>query len=688
MREAKSFCRLCFGRCSLRVIVEGERIVKVEKDPEPLPGREGICPKGLALPELLYHPDRLKYPLKRAGERGEGKWKRISWDEALNIVGSKSGELKAKFGPESVVIGLGQPRGLELAFAHRLASTFGTPNVVTPGHICHVPGEIATTYTFGSGCYADPDGLPKCMVLWGNNLPQTFSGSLSLSQFRSALDNGAKLIVIDPRKTSLTSQADIWLAPRPGSDGALALGLLKVILQEKLYEEEFVHQWTLGFEKLQEHLQGYSLEEIAELTWISPEQMEKTARLYAKTKPAVIQWGNALDHTTNSFQSFRAICILKAITGNLDIPGGEIVPERLPMARPGHFMLLPQFPRRPEQMIGGEFKLLARSATIPRQSVVRAVLEEKPYPVKGMLLFGTNPLLTYPDAERTYQSLLKLEFLAVAELFMTPTAALADVVLPVAANLEFDEVAPYPPFGGFALAYPKIVEPPEECWPDYKIINQLGRQLGMSEYFWEDEKEALDFILQASGMTFEEFKQRRVLQVKAEAKRYERKGFSTPSGKVEIYCQRLEEMGYNPLPYYAETAEVSSQEYPLLLTNAKLLAFYHSTGRNIATLRKLCPNPLVELNPATAVSLGLGEGDWVYIETKKGRIKQQLSLNDSLDPRVVVAAYGWWFPEEGPSGLYGWRESNLNILTQSEPPYEPALGSLNLRGIPCRVSKS
>ena len=660
----------------------------MERDPQPPPGREGLCPKGLAWPEILYHRDRLKYPLRREGARGEGKWRRISWDEALSLTAEKLSELRARYGARSVVIGLGHPKGLEMMFAHRLASAFGTPNIVSSGHICHLPGELASIYTFGSACYADPEGLPQCIVLWGNNLPETRCGSLSLSQLHSALKNGAKLIVVDPRKTGLAARADVWLRPRPGSDGALALGMLKVIVEEKLYDEEFVRRWTTGFEKLEEHLRGHSLERIAELTWVSLEQLATAARLYAITKPAVLQWGNALDHSVNSFQAFRALAILKAITGNIDLPGGEIVPQRLPLTRPGHFMLLREFPRSPGEMLSGEFKLLARSGVVTRVSATQAVLEEEPYPVKGALLFGTNPLLTYPDAQSTYQALCKLEFLAVADLFLTPSAALADVIFPVAANFEFNELAPYPPFDGFILAYPKLLEPPGECWSDYRIINQLAQRLGLGQYFWENEEEALDFILRPSGLSFEDFKEKRILQVRAESKEYERRGFQTASGKVEIYSESLEQLGYSPLPQYTEPPESFPEEYPLLLTNAKPLIYYHSTGRNLESLRKIRPEPVVELNPTTAFRLSLQEGDQVYIETRKGRIKQKLVLNPSLDPRVVFASYGWWFPEKGQAEFYGWRESNLNALTASEPPYEPAVGSLSLRGIPCRVFKT
>jgi anaerobic selenocysteine-containing dehydrogenase len=692
VEEMRSFCRLCYGRCSLRIKIEGGKVIKVEADPEDPLGRGTICAKGLAWPEILYHPDRLKYPQRRGGKRGEGKWIRISWDEALATIAAKLSGFKKDFGSESVILGLGDPKGLELTFAQRFASAFGTPNIATPGHICHIPGELASTFTFGSPCVLDNEHPARCLIIWGNNFFDTHAGGLTAGQLKNALNKGTRLIVIDPRKTAPASQTNLWLKPRPGSDGMLALGMLKTVVEEDLYDKEFVAEWTTGFDKLREHLKDYSLDRAEEISWVPKEKIKEAARLYAQTKPACVVWGNALDHSINSFQTFRTICILKALTGNLDIPGGEILQGRLPITRPGRFMLLPEFPRRAERMIGGDFKLAARSAFTPRQSAIKAILEGKPYPVKAALLFGTNPLLTYPDAKKTYDALMKLDFLVVSEFFMTPTAELADVVLPAAANFEFDEIAPYPPFAGFILAYPKIVEPPDECWSDAKIINELAKKLGLGEHFWADEREALDLILKPGGLTFEEFKKKRVLKAEKEYERYKKEGFRTPSGKVEVYSQQLKEMGYSPLPIYAESIDLSSpelaQEYPLILTNAKSASFCHSAYRNISSLRQRASEPLVKLNPETAARFGLVEGDEIFIETKEGKIRQRLSLDKDLDPRVIVADYGWWFPERGTGDLYGWAESNINVLTNLEPPYEPAIGSLYLRGFPCRVCRA
>jgi len=687
-QEFFNFCPICAGHCSIKVTVEEGKIVDVVPDMESgLPNE--LCPikKGrLSIPEILAHPDRLKYPQKRAGARGEGKWVRISWDEALDTIAEKFSDFKEKFGPESVALGLGEPKGMEFAFGQRFATVFGTPNVVTPGWCCGVPFGLASAFTCGSNCVPDEESMPSLLVLWGCNLIHTISG-IRRETVTSALESGTRLIVIDPRKIDLVSMADLWLKPRPGSDGALAMGILKVIIEEELYDQDFVANWTLGFDKLREHVRSYSLADVERATWVPRQQIEQAARLYAQVKPAAIQNGNALDQCINSFQTNRAISILRAITGNLNVPGGDIFLTPPPYTRPGRFFLLSKFPREAERAVGGEFKLAIRSAFIPAHSLVKAILEEKPYPVKAGLFMLTDPLLSYPNSEETYRALMKLDFMVVLEIFMTPTAAIADIVLPAATGLEHDTVGYWPGWYEGIRAYPKVVDPPGESWSDAKIINELAKRLGLKEYFWDDEEEALELMLQPCGLSFEDFKWKRALHPRREYKEHD---FRTRSGKVEIYSKQLEELGYSPIPRWEELSQVvePTEEYPLLLTNAKEDAYMLTGYKMIPSLRTMKAEPTVELNPETAEKAGLREGDWIYIETRTGRIAQKLSLNPELDPRVAFASFGWWFPEQGPANLYGWRKSNINMLVPNDPPYEPALGSVVLRGIPCRVCKA
>lgn len=694
-RTVRTFCsRMCSGSCGIRVTVKEGKAVKIEGDPESPINRGVLCPKGVNLLELLYHPDRLRFPQKRVGERGEGKWQRISWDEALSTIAARLQDIKQKWGSESIVLGIGTPKGLELAFVHRFASVFGLVNIISPGHICHMPRELASTFTCGASCIPDYEHPPACLVVWGSNPLQTNEGGITRVQLRPALDKEIKLLVIDPRKNPLASRADLWLKPRPASDGFLALGMIKVIVEENLCDADFVSKWTVGFDQLKEHIKTFPLERIEEITWVPREQVEQAARLYATTKPAAIQWGNALEHNSNSFQTLRAIAVLRALAGNIDIPGGDIFPPLLPLTRPADFMLLREFPRNRAKMIGKGYKIALNNLFVPSQLIVQAILEERPYPVKALLLFGSNPLLTYANALETRQALSKLDFLAVSEFFMTPTAALADIVLPAAMPLEFDEIGNYGRRYGVILCRPQAVEPLGECWSDMKVVNELAKKLGLGEYFWKDVSEALDYILKPSGLTFADLRHKGIIRGKREYRKHEKEGFRTPSGKVEIYSSQLKELGYEPLPVFAEPPETPqscpelTKEYPLVLTSAKSPYFFHSAYRNVASLRRISAEPLVEINPAAAARRGIKEGDWVYIETARGKIRQKARLNADIDPRVAIAAYGWWFPERGEAEGYGWKESNINVLTRSEPPYEPAIGSTNLRGMLCQVSKA
>jgi anaerobic selenocysteine-containing dehydrogenase len=385
--------------------------------------------------------------------------------------------------------------------------------------------------------------------------------------------------------------------------------------------------------------------------------------------------------------------ILKAISGNLDSPGGNVNRPAPPVMPPGDFVLSKSFPEKRSQLLAPQFRLAATMGFTPSQTSVKAILSGKPYPLKMMYIQGGNPLLSYANSGETFRALKRLEFLAVAEIFMTPTAQLADIVLPVATNFEFDDLGHYGLPHGFLLARPEVVDPPGECRPDSLILNELGKKLGFDEFFWPDLRSCLEEVLKPAGLDYEEFKNRGMLKGKWTARSYQRVGFRTPSKKVEIYSSRFKEWGYDPLPTLHGPGSSATHDedklpaYPFTLTSAKDPHYFHSAYRNLPTLRKISPDPLVALHPGAARKLGITEGEWVTIETPRGKIRQKAAFNAEIDPRVVIAAYGWWFPERKDLELSGWKESNLNILTENDPPYDPAIGSTNLRAIPCRVYK-
>ncbi|MGB9700002.1 MAG: molybdopterin-containing oxidoreductase family protein [Thermodesulfobacteriota bacterium] len=683
----KTFCaRMDHGGCGLLAHIQDGKIIKIEGDPECPLNRGAICAKGRAQIERLYHPDRLRYPLQRIGARGEGRWQRISWAEALTTIAEKIKEKIDQGEERSIVFAQGTPKGLELYLLIRLANVLKISHLITPGSICHMPRETGAFYTCGFFPVPDFDHPPNLVLVWGSNLYQTNEEGIMGAQLRRVRDKGAKLIVIDPRKTPLAAHADLWLRIKPGTDLALALGILKIIIEEDLVDREFVEKWTSGYQELKESLKNYSLPEISKMTWIPEKEIKEAARLYGLTKPACIQWGNALEHTINSVQCARALVILEALTGNLDRPGGNVHRPGPPVLRPGEFVLSSKFREKRERLLAPGMRLAAQMGFTPSQVIIKAILDEQPYPLKVMYVQGGNPLLSYAQAQETYQALKKLEFLAVAEIFLTPTAQLADIVLPVATNFEFDDLGHYGLPHGFILARPKLVEPLDECWPDSMIINELAKRLGQEKFFWPNLRACLDDILKPAGLNYDELKKIGYFKGDWVYRKYEEKGFPTPSGKVEIYSSKFAEWGYDPLPTYREPVTTSSDsKYPLILTSAKDAYYFHSAYRNISSLRRLSPDPKLFIHPQTAQELGIHEGEWVVIETGQGTIRQKAAFDENLHPQVVVGAYGWWFPERQDLELSGWKEANINILTDNSPPYEPTIGSTNLRAIPCRV---
>lgn len=682
--------RMDHGGCGLRVTVKEGRVVKIQGDPDSPVSHGYVCPKGLASVERLYHPDRLVHPLVREGERGEGKWREASWAEAMGILSGRILEAVRDGGAESVLFGQGAPKGLEFFLLMRLANVLGSPNVAGPQNVCHMPREIAASITCGFWTEVDYDHPPSCIVLWGSNLDQTNEEGTISSRLRRALDKGSRLIVVDPRPTRMARRADVWLRLRPGTDAALAMGMMRAMVDRDLHDAGFVREWTVGFPELRERLEDYPLSRVEELTWVPAEEITKAVTLYAEAKPAAVQWGNALEHTVGSHQAIRAVLSLVAISGNLEVPGGN-VRSTMPCAMPLRDFVLPrQIPDRRKRMISGPWGLHPMLATVPVQMAIRALLEGEPYPVKAVYLQGTNPMISYPDSRRVMDALERVGFLAVADLFMTPTAAMADLVLPVATNFEYDDIGHYGMVQGMLLARPKLVDPPGEAWSDLKILNELGKALGLGEHFWDDEAEILRAVLAPSGLDYRAFCDKGVLMGERRYRSYLEGGFKTPSGKVELLSSQLHGMGLDPLPGYEDPIawpDRGSEEYKFVMTSAKDPVFFHSGYRQIGSLRAISKDPEIEMAPETASGLGIEEGDWVRIRTPRGEIRQRAKVVPGMDPRVVSAAYGWWYPERDPRELFGWRESNINVLTSMEPPYNPVVASVNLRAIPCAVEK-
>ena len=696
----KSTCRMCHGVCGVLVHIKDNRVVKVSGDPDCPTSLGYTCAKGRASPELLYHPDRLKFPLKRAGAKGENKWQRISWEEALDTIASEFLKVKHEYGVQSIASfqGTGRPY---MAFFVRFMNSLGTPTQSGFAHICYIPRVQSSKMTCGALPVCDYYGFggvyPKCVLVWGCNITESGAADgMCGYQLTQTIKRGAKLIVVDPRKIKIAAKADHWLQVRPGTDDALALGMLNVIIKEGLYDKDFVSKWTIGFDDFRERVESYPPERVAEITWISAEYIRAAARLYATIKPACIQWGVAVDQNINNFQTGRAILCLSAITGNLDVPGGDafwVPPANVVVQswRLNPSILGAGIPRemKAKQIDFGKYRLTSQ---VHPHEFFKAVLSEKPYPVKALFIMGSNILLSHSYSEEMIPALKKIDFTVATDLFMTPTTQLADIVLPAASWLEQDDVADIH-FAWCVLVRQKVATI-GECRDDKQIIIDLAHRLGMKDAFpWANVREYCDWVLKDSGITFEEFKKIGTLKGEMRYRKYEKEGFATPSRKVELRCSTLEKRGYDPLPYFVEPPESPYstpelfKEYPLIITTGgRTEGYFISEGRQIKSLRKLMPDPLLEINSNTARRLGIVDGDWVWIESPRGgKIKQRARLTDGIHPSVVHAQHGWWFPEKGPPD-YGFRESNANLLTGGMP-YDPHTGSESWRSFLGKVYK-
>ncbi|MBW1668908.1 MAG: molybdopterin-dependent oxidoreductase [Deltaproteobacteria bacterium] len=676
--------RMDHGGCSLLVRVKDNRIVKIKGDPNGFLNKGYICPKALALPERLNHPLRLKHPLKRAGNRGEGRWKRISWPEALNEIKDNFQKIKERYTPKAVAFGQGMPKGLELFALIRLANAFGSPNVVAVQDVCHAPREITGVHTCGFYPVVDFHHKSRLMVIWASNPPSTNEEGQVCSLLFKQIREGTELVVIDPRRTALAERAKLWLQLRPGTDNALALAFLNVIIGEKLYNRAFVEQWTHGFDELAAHVRNFTPEKISEITWVDPDLIREAARFYALSHPAAIQWGNPIEQNAHTFDTVRAIICLMAICGNLDVPGGNIQANEPEILSLGKFARADLLPAKRKEMIHAFHNTIPRMMTVPPAYFRKAVLEDTPYAVRGAYFQGANPLLSYAESRLTLNALEKLDFLAVSDIFMTPTALLADIVLPAATTFEFNDIGHYGLGHGYILARPKVVDPPEECWPDLKIINELGKLLTSPELWYEDYEGLIQEVLRPSGLSYAEFVEKGYLHGPERFRKYLSSGFRTPSTKVEISLSLARKFGLPALPNFSGLLEEDDPAYPLILTSCKSRYYLHSSYRWLETLRKYRPKPKTEIHPVTAAKHGIEEGDEVIIETRNGSIVQHAHLTDRIHPRVINTAYGWWFPEAGAASFYEWEKSNYNMLTSSEN-LGQAFGTPNLKGIGCRI---
>jgi len=767
--------------------VKNGRLVKLEGDPGGPLNLGSICEKGNAAIQYLYSPYRLTYPLKRAGERGGGKWKRISWDEALEITANRLAEIREKYGGESIAYAWGTARVVHSYPRQNFYNgVLGTPNGIGVGHICLTKTRMPVmNVTVGSipglartGILRDFDRA-NCIVAWGDTLIDSRNDGMGGMGKRLAnnLAGGCKLIVIDPVFTRAASKADIWLPIRPGTDLALALSWLNIIISEGLYDKEFVERWTNApflvcsdkrrllrqsdvlaggdphtfmvwdknsraprawnhnthyeiegvepaftgtygisladgsevdcrpvWQVLMDIVSEWNPEKAARVTWLSAGKIKESARMYARCRPACIEWGVSMSQCSRSTATNQAILHLKAITGNLDVAGGNAY-----WHVPGYRMPnTPLPPGQEEKRITGGY-VFGDSSMTPMPSahqpaVWRAAATGDPYPIRALYGESSNPLIGHEKPDRFVLKALKgLDFIVWSDITMTPSTEWADIILPVSSPFERDWV--HDAFDKGLFAGQAVIESLGESRSDFEIFRELCHRMGRADLWpWKTERELCDWKLEPLGINFEQLIETCFYPAPEVWNKHEKgllrpdkkPGYPTVSGKLEIYASRLEEAGLEPLPVFSyppESHEIAPQlakEYPyILITGSRELNFpyFHTQYHYVPWLREIQPYPPMLIHPETAGELGIEDGGWAWIETRHGRARFKANITKRIRRKVISACHAWWYPEL-PAPEHGAFESNVNVLVDPQGATDPATGTTELRGLLCKVYKA
>jgi len=781
--QVATFCALCVSRCGATATVSDGRLLAIGPDPAHPTGR-AVCVKGKAAPRIVEHPDRLLHPLRRTNPKGadDPGWVQISWDEALDTIAAKLGEIAAESGPEAVVFGSASPSTSALSdsvdWIMRLRRAFGTPNFVCSMELCGWGRFMASAYTFGApvpGAFMPDLERAGCILYWGYN--PSVSRLVHATATVDAVNRGARLVVVDPRRTGLASKAEHWLQVRPGTDAALALGLVRVLLEHGWYDEAFVRRWTNApllvreddgrllradelaqperehadraayvawdlsasapvvvdpaapghdivradlalegvfdvptvagsvrcrpvLECLRRHCEALTPEETESVTGVPAAEIVQTARTLWTSRPVAFYTWSGLEQHANTTQIIRAVNVLYALTGCLDVPGGNVLFTPVPSNPVDGWDLLGEQQRA--RTIGVQDRPLgpARFEFVTGEDFYTAALEHRPYRARALVNFGANFVMAHGDSARVRDALASLDFFVHADIFPSPTGALADIVLPVASPFETEALRIGFEVSQEAEAHVQlrqpVVAPRGEARSDVQIVFALAERLGLGKHFWDGDIDAAwRHQLAPSGLTLEALRAEPrgiSLDLTTVLRKHERAGFRTPTGLVELYSEAMAAQGQPPLPTYVEpplsprSRPDLAAEFPLVLTCAKSLRYCETQHRQVAELRRAAPDPQVEVHPDTAAARGISAGDWVRITTPYGAVRARAKLNAGLDPGVVCAQHGWsqGCDELGlaSSDPYEIGGVNLNLVLR-QAPSDPVSGSSPLRASLC-----
>ncbi len=710
-------CASCDISCNVTAEVKKGRVVRVRSSDNPI-FRDNICMKGIVAPKGFAHPQRLLQPLRRVGERGSGRWEEVGWDEAMNDIARRLRSIIEQHGPESWAVSESPWNTCtDSGLARRMMNYLGTPNFISGVALC--AGNTAAINRMTYGWFPMADFMnTECIVLFGHN-PRRNSWVPVYNQVRRAQARGAKLIVLDPRKSSSAERADLWLPLRAGTDAAMCLGWLNVILEEGLYDRAFVDKWTIGFEDLRERVSEYPVERVAAITGCDAEMIREAARMYATNGPSIIPWTPITDMQRNSTSGIRLHGILRSVCGYVDVPGGELLhgfhPDVVPESEIERHDVLsedqkakqlgadshPAFTHRGQaafrepmkRVWGHEFPNQVAGCYMANPSATfRAMAGEGPYPVKAFFALGNNTLMSFANMPLILRAMMNQDLIVVHEQFMTPTAQLADYVLPADSWLERPWL--HDSFGWSSMVRPaeKAMDPPGACESTFSFWRRLAVALDREDIVpWATLEELYDHRLEKTGMTFDEFaKTYEIFFAPAQYRKYEKRGFATPSGKVELKSSVLESLGFDPLPYFRDDPP-PNPEYPLMMFTGVREDEYFQTGhRHVPELRARKPEPILFVSPRTAKHHGVREGDWAEVSNPTGKISLLVGVRPAMPDGLVRIPHGWWKPEmkQGAGHLSGALTYSDAMLCPDDDDFlDREQGIPHLKGIPCRIRR-
>jgi anaerobic selenocysteine-containing dehydrogenase len=676
----RSICGFCHSNCGLKVHVNDGKVSRVEGDPDHPVNRGYLCPKANAIKPMLESEQRLKFPLKKT----KGGFVRISWDEALDFAAERLTKIKNEYSPETLVHMGGAP----VSYGGRdgllqFMGAYGSPNFTGASNLCAVPRTVAFLQAFGARPEPDYENT-SLAVLWASNPVNTtrFSNYAAYDGFHKIIprlkEKGAKIIVVDPARSETVSFADDWIRPNIGTDSALGLSMVHTIIEEGLYDEEFVGKWVLGFDEIRKHVETMSPEWAEKITSIPADRIREFARLYAKMDGALISDGNGLDMHTNGVDAVRVITMLIALTGNIDKPGGNVLYSIVPQNP------LPTVKSEKQGMWRQEFPLFPQTSF---PAVKESLLGEKSGRPRAMIVHHANPVLVQANQERTKEALRKLEFLMVLDIFPTGTTEMADLVLPAAADLEAVDYRAYSSSkGGFLALREKVVEPLGESRSVFEIEYALAKKMGIAEsYPFKNAEEWIDFVLQPSRVTLEDLRNNHIVYASPPVayRKYEKDGFKTPSGMVECYSKRFRRANYGALPAFEFPRESHitnlelSKEYSLHGTTRRLAEFVHTKLINLPTTNRCHPDPLLMMHPVDAGNRGIKSGGLAEVRSPRGRIQVKAMVTEDIGPGLVSIDFGWGNPTDN--------QPNINLLTSDEV-WDPISGGYPNRLFLCEVT--